>query len=119
MPKVLTTEQIEQFRNEGYAFPFDCLTADEARTCRERIEAYEATIDGDIAQHLRIKVHLGFYFCLKNNTVICSSLCLCGGQCVDFTQCYITHQLWPNVNKEKQYGHAQLRITHQGLMVSC
>ena len=60
MPKILTTEQIEQFRNEGYAFPFDCLTADEARTCRERIEAYEATIDGDIAQHMRIKVHLGF-----------------------------------------------------------
>ena len=60
MPRTLTSNQVDQFWNEGYVFPFDCLTAEEAAECRTRLEAYEATIDGPISAHLRIKVHLGF-----------------------------------------------------------
>ena len=42
MPKVLTQAEIDQFWNEGYCFPFDCLTAEEAAEARARFEAFEA-----------------------------------------------------------------------------
>ena len=60
MPKVLTQTQVDQFHNEGYVFPFDCLTAEQARECRDRLEAYEASIDGNISKYVRIKCHLAF-----------------------------------------------------------
>ena len=60
MPKILTEAQVDQFWREGYAFPFDGLAPAEARACREKLEAYEATLDGPIDEHMRIKVHLGF-----------------------------------------------------------
>tara|TARA_R110000868_G_scaffold28525_4_gene106862 strand:- start:12484 stop:13305 length:822 start_codon:yes stop_codon:yes gene_type:complete len=60
MPKILTQAQVDQFHNDGYVFPFDCLTAAEAQTCRDRIEAYEASIDGSISKYVRIKCHLAF-----------------------------------------------------------
>ena len=60
MPKILTQAEIDQFWNEGYAFPFDCLTPQEAADVRAKIEAYEGTIEGDIGQHLRVKVHMAF-----------------------------------------------------------
>ena len=60
MPKVLSPAQIDQFRNDGYVFPFDCLTTDEAQECRNRLEAYEASIDGSISKYVRIKCHLAF-----------------------------------------------------------
>ena len=42
MGKHLTDAQLAQFREHGYCFPFDAVTAAEAATCRARIEAYEA-----------------------------------------------------------------------------
>ena len=60
MPKILTQAETEQFWNQGYCFPFDCLTAEEAAEARARFEAFEAEIDDDIHKHLRVKVHLGF-----------------------------------------------------------
>ena len=60
MPNVLTQAQIDQFWNDGYVHAFDCLTADEARECRNKLEAYEATIDDKISKYVRIKCHLGF-----------------------------------------------------------
>ncbi len=50
MPKILTQAQIDQFWNEGYVFPFDCLTADEAAAVRAKIEAYESTIEGNASR---------------------------------------------------------------------
>ena len=60
MPKVLTSEQIDQFWNDGYVFPFDCLTTEEAAECRRKLEEYEASIDGSISKYVRIKCHLAF-----------------------------------------------------------
>ena len=60
MPKILTQAQIDQFWNEGYVLPFDCLTTEQARDVRNKIEAYESTIEGDISKHLRVKVHTAF-----------------------------------------------------------
>ena len=60
MPKILTQAQIDQFWNEGYAFPFDCWTPAQAAEARAKLEAYERTLDDDIHKHLRVKVHLSF-----------------------------------------------------------
>ena len=60
MGKVLTEAQISQFWSDGYVFPFDCLSTEEALECRNRLEAYEASVQGHIQEHMRIKVHLGF-----------------------------------------------------------
>ncbi len=60
MAKILTQAQIDQFWNQGYVFPLPCLSAAEARDARDRLEAYEAGIEGDISKHLRVKVHMAF-----------------------------------------------------------
>lgn len=60
MPKALTQAQIDQFWNDGYVFPFDCLTPAEAAECRSKLEAYEASVDGPISDTIRIKCHLAF-----------------------------------------------------------
>ena len=60
MPKILTQAQIDQFWNEGYVLPFDCLTTEQAREARTKLEAYEREIDGNISMHLRVKVHTAF-----------------------------------------------------------
>jgi len=60
MSKILTQAQIDQFWNEGYVLPFDCLTTEQARDVRTKLEAYERTIDGDISKYLRVKVHTAF-----------------------------------------------------------
>ncbi len=60
MPNILTQTQSDQFWNDGYVFPFDCLTTEEAQACRDKLEAYEATLDGEITKHVRVKCHLAF-----------------------------------------------------------
>jgi hypothetical protein len=60
MPNVLTQSEIDQFWQDGYVYPFDCLSPEQAKDCREKLEAYEATVEGHIAEHVRIKVHLAF-----------------------------------------------------------
>ena len=60
MPKILTQAQVDQFWNDGYVFPFDCMTTEQAAEARAKLEAYESTLDDEIHKHLRVKVHLGF-----------------------------------------------------------
>ena len=60
MLNILTQEQIDQFWNEGYVLPFDCLSTAEARECRDKLEASEGTIDGDISKYIRVKSHTAF-----------------------------------------------------------
>ena len=60
MLKILTQAQVDQFWNEGYVLPFDCLIAEQARDVRTKLEAYESTVDGDISKYLRVKVHTAF-----------------------------------------------------------
>ena len=65
MPKVLTQAQIDQFWNEGYVLPFDCLSTEQARDARTKIEAYESTIDGDISRYIRVKAHTAFLWLMN------------------------------------------------------
>ena len=60
MPKVFTDANVAQFWDQGYVFPIDCLSPDEARTFRDRFEAYERTIGDSAHKHIRIKSHLAF-----------------------------------------------------------
>ena len=62
MPKVLTQAQVDQFWNEGYCAPFDCLTPAEAAQARAKHEAYEASVDGpiEIAYRPVINEYRGF-----------------------------------------------------------
>lgn len=49
MPKLLTPEQVQAYERDGFVFPVDVLQAQEARACREELQAWErergATID--------------------------------------------------------------------------
>ena len=60
MPKILKQSQIDQFWNDGYVFPFDCLTTEEVKVCRDKLYAYENTIKDKISKHIRVKCHLAF-----------------------------------------------------------
>ncbi len=60
MLKKLTQAQVDQFWDEGYVFPVEGLSAQAALACRRKLETYEAGLDGNIQNHMRIKVHLGF-----------------------------------------------------------
>ena len=60
MGKHLTDAQIAHFREHGYCYPLDALTAQEAATCRARLEAYERAAGHDANRTLKIKGHLAF-----------------------------------------------------------
>jgi hypothetical protein len=42
MPKILSRADIEQFERDGYTGPVQVLSADEVKTYRSRLEAFEA-----------------------------------------------------------------------------
>lgn len=56
----LTSEQTEFFKSSGYLFPMTALSAEEARSCRARIEDYEARSGEEVNKRLKIKAHLAF-----------------------------------------------------------
>ena len=60
MPKHLTPDQVEHFRREGYAYPFDAIGATEAARLRALIEHYEKESGQDANAALKIKGHLAF-----------------------------------------------------------
>lgn len=62
MPKTLSTEQIEAYRNEGYLAPVRVMGEDEARAIRARLERVEAGMGGPLRGDIRHKAHLLFPF---------------------------------------------------------
>jgi len=46
MPKLLSEQQVSQFRNDGYVAPVPIMSADEALSYRRRFEAYETAQGG-------------------------------------------------------------------------
>lgn len=58
MPKLLTDDQVRQFREEGWLAPLDVMGADEARACRERVEGLEARVGREANAFMKIKGHL-------------------------------------------------------------
>jgi non-heme Fe2+,alpha-ketoglutarate-dependent halogenase len=58
MAKRLSTEAIAQYRRDGFHFPVRVLSAQEARSYRDRLEAAERAAGGPLAGDRRHKVHL-------------------------------------------------------------
>jgi non-heme Fe2+,alpha-ketoglutarate-dependent halogenase len=57
---MLSAQAVEQYRRDGYYFPVDILTANEAAEYRARLEAHEAQLGGPLRGELRHKSHLLF-----------------------------------------------------------
>ena len=56
----LAPQQIDFFRTNGYLFPLEAFSRDDAKRYRTKIEAYEAQSGEDINKRLKIKAHLAF-----------------------------------------------------------
>jgi non-heme Fe2+,alpha-ketoglutarate-dependent halogenase len=60
MPKLLTDAEVARYRRDGYHFPVPVLSAAEARSYRDRLEAQERALGGPLSGSMRHKVHLLF-----------------------------------------------------------
>ncbi|MDP3158840.1 MAG: phytanoyl-CoA dioxygenase family protein [Reyranella sp.] len=58
MAKRLSTETVARYRRDGFHFPVRVLSAPEARSYRDRLEAAERAAGGPLAGDRRHKVHL-------------------------------------------------------------
>ena len=62
MPKVLTTQQVEQFREAGFLSPVDVMSEDEATQYLERLESAERAHPAELNSENRNNPHLAFTF---------------------------------------------------------
>ena len=62
MTKMLTEDQVEQFRREGYLSPVRVISEEAATAVREKLEAFERSTGGPLRGELRHKSHLLFTF---------------------------------------------------------
>ncbi|MEO6269073.1 MAG: phytanoyl-CoA dioxygenase family protein [Lautropia sp.] len=62
MNKLLTEEQVERFRREGYLSPVRVMDEAAAIAVRDKLEAFERTTGGPLRGELRHKSHLLFKF---------------------------------------------------------
>lgn len=60
MTKLLSEATLARYRRDGFCFPIDVLTADEATGLRARLEAFEAREGKPLAGGMRHKAHLLF-----------------------------------------------------------
>ena len=60
MTKCLAPEAIDRYRRDGFHFPVRVLSAVEARSYRDRLEAQERALGGPLSGNMRHKVHLLF-----------------------------------------------------------
>lgn len=60
MPRVLTQEQVDAYRRDGFLFPVRVVDRGSAGELRRKLEEVERTIGGEIQQRYRIKAHLPF-----------------------------------------------------------
>jgi len=54
----LNPEQIKHFREKGFAFPFDAISAEEARGYIERLDSYDEVLGEEAQRQLKIKAHV-------------------------------------------------------------
>ncbi|MCH2624868.1 MAG: phytanoyl-CoA dioxygenase family protein [Actinomycetota bacterium] len=60
MAKVFTDQQIEQYETDGWVSPLNVLSEEQARQCRERLEAWELLRGGSLPAHERSGAHILF-----------------------------------------------------------
>lgn len=59
----LTPAQVEAYHRDGYQFPFRAISAAQARTYRDKLEAFERSLGKPLSGSLRNKPHLLFTWC--------------------------------------------------------
>lgn len=64
MPGILTPEQLDDFRRNGFVAPIDCIAPAEAADCMRRIEDYEAATGEDVSRNIRARAVLAFKWLL-------------------------------------------------------
>jgi non-haem Fe2+, alpha-ketoglutarate-dependent halogenase len=62
MPRILTRQQIEQYREEGFLAPVDVMSEDEAASYLERLQQAESRYADDLNAENRNNPHLCFAF---------------------------------------------------------
>ena len=60
MPKVLSDAQVAFYRDKGYHFPLNVLSAEEVARFRRQLEDYEAATGGPIKGEMRHRSHVLF-----------------------------------------------------------
>jgi non-heme Fe2+,alpha-ketoglutarate-dependent halogenase len=60
MPKVLTQQQIDFYNDNGFLFPVEAFTRDEATVLSAKVEDMESRIGHELQARFRIKAHLPF-----------------------------------------------------------
>lgn len=60
MPKLLNEQQVASYRERGYHFPIEALSADEVAGFRGKLEDYEAASGGPIKGEMRHRSHVLF-----------------------------------------------------------
>ncbi len=62
MTKLLTGDQVEKFKREGYVSPVRVMSEEAANAVREKLEAFERSTGGPLRGEFRHKSHLIFKF---------------------------------------------------------
>jgi non-haem Fe2+, alpha-ketoglutarate-dependent halogenase len=69
----LTQAQVEHFRREGYAFPFDAIPAAEAASYVAKLDSYDAILGEEAQKQLKIKAHVAAPWIValaRNNNIL-------------------------------------------------
>ncbi|MBK17445.1 MAG: hypothetical protein CMM52_01220 [Rhodospirillaceae bacterium] len=64
MPRVLTDQQLSEFRRDGFVAPLDCISSKEAADCMKKIEDYETMTGEDVSKNIRARAVLAFKWLL-------------------------------------------------------
>ena len=76
MPKILTEQQIEQYRDEGYISPVRVVSKAEALSIKSQLEDMEAQFPEEVNAESRNNLHLSFEFldALAHNHIIVDAM---------------------------------------------
>ena len=58
MPGSLSEQQVQHFRDKGYVYPLDAISRQEAASCIERLDSYDAILGEEAQKQLKIKAHV-------------------------------------------------------------
>jgi len=54
----LNKDQVEQFRRDGYVYPFDAISKEEATGYIAKLDSYDAILGEEAQKQLKIKAHV-------------------------------------------------------------
>ena len=73
MTKLLTSDQVAQYKRDGFYFPVRVMSAEAARGYRDKLEANERALGGPLSGNMRQKVNLLFTWAnelVRNPTIL-------------------------------------------------